>query len=269
MNKKQRQDYSAVHIRRLKKFERQYVKAIYNALQAQIKDAAKKIRELGPVVAKREINTIVINTHLNHAIMDIYKTVGVSTATETMREIKRSAGRKGFGFDAEWINQIIEFFRWKLLNQAVLPISETTKQFILQVLSKGIEQGWGVDKIVSELENSDITIQRARMIVRTEAGKAVFNGEELAKEKTDYVVQDEWIAANDHRTRHSHHFVDGEVIDEGQKFRVPVYKGKIQIGFEYMKGPGDPSASPGNVINCRCKRSVTAKRDENGRLILK
>lgn len=245
------------------------MKVIYDALQAQIKEAVRKIKELGPLEARREINVIVINTHLNHAIMDIYKTVGVSTATETIREIKRSTGQKGSGFDAEWIRQIIEFFRYKLLNQAVLPISETTKQFILQVLEKGINEGWGVDKMAYELEHSDLTLARARMIVRTEAGKAVFNGEELAKDKTDYVVQDEWIAANDHRTRHSHHSVDGDVVDDGQKFKVPVYKGRIQIGFEFMKGPGDPSASAGNVINCRCKRSVTAKRDENGRLILK
>jgi uncharacterized protein with gpF-like domain len=38
---------------------------------------------------------------------------------------------------------------------------------------------------------------------------------------------------------------------------------------EPLTQPGDPSAHPGDTVNCRCTMRLIAKRDERGRLIPK
>jgi uncharacterized protein with gpF-like domain len=107
------------------------------------------------------------------------------------------------------------------------------------------------------------------MIVRTESLKAMQYGQRTAQTNSRWQTQSEWIAATDHRTRHSHRDVDGDKVDEGDRFKVAIFRGKIQMGFDMMLGPGDPHASAGNVINCRCTLATTAKRDRNGRLVAK
>lgn len=223
----------------------------------------------GPHAAIAELNVKPFDSRMANLIMKIYEVVGVYYAERTLREINRSAGKKGFGFDAEWIAQIQSFFRLHLLSKAVIPINETTKAFILKVIQQGIDDGLGSYDIARMLAVNEMTVHRAAMIVRTEAGKAVFEGEELGKEKAEFETVEEWIAANDHRTRHSHRLVDGHKIESGGKFVVPVFDGKVRVGDELMRGPGDPEASAGNVINCRCKRAATAKRDRDGKLVMR
>jgi uncharacterized protein with gpF-like domain len=107
------------------------------------------------------------------------------------------------------------------------------------------------------------------MIVRTESQKAAFKGRQMAADKLEYATTTEWIAANDHRTRHSHRRVDGDVVEPGKKFKVPIYKGDQLVGYEEMIGPGDPKASKGNVINCRCTDAKRVVFDEKGEPVLK
>jgi uncharacterized protein with gpF-like domain len=211
--------------------------------------------------AKRNIDNTIINVPVYEAISKIYRQVGVFFANDTYRQIKEQVPTKGFGFNQEWIDELVNYFKLYLLNQSVLPISATTREFIRQFLIIGEAKGWGIDEISRNIANSEITLNRARLIVRTETAKAAFKGRELAKEKSPYQLTSEWIAANDHRTRHSHKLVDGVVIPHSGKFSVPVYKriGKVdlQIGVDLMDGPGDPTAHKQNVINCRC---TTAER---------
>ena len=59
------------------------------------------------------------------------------------------------------------------------------------------------------------------------------------------VTEEEWIATNDKRTRHSHAIMDGETKG---------VNGKFSNGLEY---PGDPNGAPAEVYNCRC--TMTAR----------
>jgi uncharacterized protein with gpF-like domain len=56
-------------------------------------------------------------------------------------------------------------------------------------------------------------------------------------------LQREWIAAIDYRTRHAHLLLDGQLAAVDKPFKSEF--GKIMY-------PGDPSARPENVYNCRC-----------------
>jgi hypothetical protein len=276
MTKEQRQAYSEKSVRRQKLFERKYLKQVFNALHSPMLSTARIVRESGVDEAKRSLDRLVVNEDIMPIIMRLYVDAGVYQANKVLREINASAKdrteQKGFGFNEEWINAITQFLRLNLL-RLVSGITETTKKQIIDILDEGQRKGWGIDKIVNELESPELTLGRARLIVRTELVKAYNKGHELGKDKSKWETEDIWISAKDNRTRHSHREVDGDVIGTGGKFKVPVYKkvGKVdmQIGWDLMTGPGDPNAHIENLANCRCTKVTRARRDENGRLIPK
>lgn len=258
MNSKQRELYEAANRRRMIKFEREYLPELTKIMHREMKRAAKQVRA-GRRPTFGEIEG------LAPYLQRLYTKVGVFYTRKTIREIKAQE-EKAFGIDAEWIARIIEYFGTNLLNKAVLPISETNRQDILKVLTYGTEQGWSFDRMAFELERPDLSLWKARQIVRTELLKAQNAGKDVGAEESEFETVKQWIAAKDERTRRSHREVDGKYVEAvSGKFAVRKKKG----GFDMMSGPGDAEASAENVINCRCTSAVVAKRDENGRLIRK
>ena len=268
MTKKERQRESAIYIRKQKLFEKQYLKPVFLALKNQVNEVVHILRTRGIGEAKKHNDTTILNERMAKIIQSMYKNIGVYFANENYGQLRRQI-QKGFGFNQDWINEIISYFQVHLLSDAVLPITDTTKDQIRQALIEGEQQGLGVDEIARKLQSDELWLWRARMIVRTESQKAAFYGRKLGADKIEYETTSEWIAANDHRVRHSHHDVDGDIIDTGAKFKVPRMRGKFQIGYDMMSGPGDPKASAGNVINCRCTTAERIKFDEKGRPVLK
>lgn len=270
MNAVQRFLYSAKHIRRMKLFESEFVRRVYNALVDQLRPVIRALRHDGPLVALQMVDHVIINEHIAPVILDIYKKVGLYFANKTIHDLRMSVReQKGFGFNEEFIRAILQFFASFLLDKAVLPITQTTKDQIRAVLNQGITEGWGVDRMAQQLESPELLLWRARMIVRTESNKAMNEGSRLAEEKSRVETEKTWIAANDHRTRHSHRMVDDKTIDFKAYFKVGIIRRGAIIGYDYMIGPGDVHATAGNVINCRCVLSFKGKRDARGRLIRK
>lgn len=274
MNKEQRQQYADKHLRRMNLFERQFVPVVKKALDSMEEQFTSDLKNHGERVAVNNLERNFINQELSPAMLKLHKEVGLYSAVKATREINGSVKKeqKAFGFNQQWINDIIRFFTDDFLS-TVAGITRTTKNLFLEIIALGQKEGWGIDRIVSELESDDLTITRARLIVRTELVKAMAYGKELAIRDSEWLINETWVAARDHRTRHSHRIVDGNTIVEGGKFQVPIFKkiGKvdIQIGFDLMKRPGDKSASIGNLANCRCTSFVRAARNEQGRLIRK
>lgn len=265
MTEAQRRQYSQKNYRRMKLFERDYLRGMYDMLQAEFVKAGKayKSGKIGAYLSRADVMEGAWGY-----LEKMYQRVGLFYGNKTYQEINRMAAEKkaiGFGFDQQWIDQIKEFFRLYLLNQVVLPISATTKNDIQAILMKGVQEGWGIDQMVFELEHSDIPLWRARMIIRTELLKAQHLGQQLGEEESEWETQKEWIARIDGRERNSHHRADGQTRRSGDKFAVAKRKG----GYDMMEGPGDPTASAENVINCRCTVAISPLRDKNGRLIRK
>lgn len=255
----------------MKAWEKRFIRHIYNVLQSQMIEATEVLKRAGVDGLKLSLDRLVFTKDIFSTLRDVYMSVSKFYARKTMSEINVSSREEkaGFGFDAEWTEKVIEYIRKYLLDKAVLPISQTTKEQILHLLEIGEREGWSIDRMVFELENSDITLHRARMIIRTELLKAQALGRELGEDSSPFEQNKQWISAKDHRTRHSHRKIDGETIDVNGKFKVDRYKGERLVGFDMMEGPGDPKAHAENVINCRCTLAVIAARDENGRLIRK
>ena len=109
---------------------------------------------------------------------------------------------------------------------------------------QGILQGESMDKIAKRLRNvqemnKTQAIRSARTIVTGAENKGRQDSYERA-EADGIILQKEWLATNDGRTRHSHAALDGAIVDQDNKF---------DNGLMY---PGDPSGRPEEVYNCRC-----------------
>lgn len=273
MNAVQRLLYAQRNRRRLQIFENEYAKQLFPVLFTEMRIASDILKERGIEALRMHVDSMVMINGLAPIIQNIYRTVGLYYANKTMREIiasaKRPEAKAGFGFDAAWIAEILEYFQLYLLNKAVLPITTSVRNTILEILTKGVQEGWGIDRMAFEIRNSQMPVWRARAIARTEILKAQLEGQKIGARDSEWETVKTWISAHDSRTRHSHRDVDATKLPDAERFKVPIYRGELIIGYDNMLGPGDPAATAGNVINCRCTLSYRAARDKNGRLIKK
>jgi hypothetical protein len=267
MNQKERTEYAQLTIRQYTRLERKYVRRVHEALRITVTDFIEDMNARGIPAATSRLYTVVGNEELANVISDMHVESGLFFGRKAWREINKSVRaqqKAGFGLNEKWMRDIINFFLQDLLSM-VSNITDTTREQILAVLAEAQQNGYGNQWIVDKLESPQLTAVRARLIARTELTKGAFAGRKIAQMDSEWETEKEWIAANDHRTRHSHRMVDGEMIDTDARFQVSTPKG----GADMMEGPGDPTASAANLCNCRCSSAVRAKRDANGRLIPK
>lgn len=128
--------------------------------------------------------------------------------------------------------------------EALNRLNNDTKSRIRGDILGAIMRGETPKELASTLQNTlGISKERAMMIGRTErtgiSNDARQHACETAKELGIDIVK-RWSSALDSRTRLSHQDVDGEVVEVDEKF---------SNGLKY---PGDPTAPPEEVINCRC-----------------
>ena len=117
---------------------------------------------------------------------------------------------------------------------------------------QGILQGEPMDKIAGRLSkvtemNETAAIRNARTMVTSAENKGRQDSYKRA-EADGIILQKEWIATNDSRTRHWHAELDGVEVDIDEPWVNE---------FGEIMFPGDPSADPANTYNCRC--SMAAK----------
>lgn len=114
-------------------------------------------------------------------------------------------------------------------------------------LRQGILQGESIGKIADRMQRvTDMNRVSALRNARTMTTCAENSGrmQSYADLKEDgFVIEREWMAAIDNRTRHAHQILDGQKRKEGEAFTVE---------GEKIMFPGDPEAAPHLVYNCRC-----------------
>ena len=116
---------------------------------------------------------------------------------------------------------------------------------------QGILQGESMDKIAKRIMNvqemnKTQAIRSARTIVTGAENKG--RQDSYARATADGIIlQKEWIATNDSRTRHSHAALDGAVVDQDKKF---------DNGLMF---PGDQNGRPEETWNCRCTVAAVVK----------
>ncbi len=113
---------------------------------------------------------------------------------------------------------------------------------------QGIIQGESIDDIARRIAR-DTSQQNSKAMIRY-ARTATTGAQNAGRMETMHRAQGmginvrkQWLATLDGRTRDSHRHLDGQVKDIDDYFDSDY--GKIMF-------PGDPSAHPGDVYNCRC-----------------
>jgi hypothetical protein len=244
-----------------KRYEKAFYAPLSRVMKEQISSFTKVMIEQGVGAVH---SAVLVDADLAKVIQTMYTTTGVANANLTLRYLRQlpkiQKKRGSFGFNLEWTRQILEYFQLNLFNKVVLPISETTREHILDVISRGTIQGWSIEEMVTEIERKDYLDGRVRRILRTELNRAINYGSMIGEQKFEYQTQKKWVAVHDHRTRHPHLAADGQTV---------MIDGSFLVGGEVMQFPGDPDASAANVINCRCHTEMVAVRDANGRLVPK
>lgn len=152
---------------------------------------------------------------------------------------------------SERLGFAIGSFISRVIASKVTQINRTTESQIRSIIRGGLDEGLGVDKIGKRIRETaaPMSALRAHIISRTETHTAANFGAQTAAELTGLDMRREWVSAADERTRRSppdkfdHMEADGQVVGMKEPFIV---------SGERLMFPGDPTASAGNQIACRC-----------------
>ena len=138
------------------------------------------------------------------------------------------------------------------------------RQKVENAVTQGIIQGESVDQIAQRIATGlqSTNMNKMRMFARTAMTGAQNAGRQ--KQFEDAVsrginIQKQWIATLDDRTRDTHQHLDGQVVPVDQSFHVGT-----KHGTEAIRYPGDPSADPALVYNCRCTMKSVFKGMKGG-----
>lgn len=259
---------------------KEFFPKIEKAINGFISSFTNELQTNGINAGKNHLSKELVIKGLAPAVSDMYVKVGVKRANIDYRDMKREAGvksfelmeQKGFGFNPVWVQFINDYLQKYLLDKITFNVATNLRDRMLEKLNQMITEGQGVDEMVRSFNDWPYSRYAAERIVRTEVNRASNVGTVAAADSFPYEQQKRWSAAHDKRTRgnpmnglkdHADHWsLDGQVVD----FEMPFYDPRN--GHEMMH-PGDPNAAAEDTINCRCRITVTAKRNERGRLIPK
>lgn len=223
------QDYKQWRINQIGRGER--YKALRDRLASRMTDA----------------NTVAI-AYTNDATPGIYS-LNRNYAAYTIEKI---TGRVGFDFwDEQTVRRLLveqpnlmPYYPPKRALKRGIDLAWGKKQITASVTSS-ILQGRSIKEIADDLQkriitmNRDSAIRTARTAV-TGAQNAGRLDSYYAAEKMGIKCKKQWMATLDGRTRHSHAVLDGETVENGEKF---------SNGCRF---PGDPNGPASEIYNCRC-----------------
>lgn len=188
-----------------------------------------------------EIAQAYINNSLPRIYVKNYNNVG--------KAIENGLSMRGYSFelvDESTVKNLIA------KDSALLPMkyadSKATKEYIADgirgQITQGIIQGESIEKIsmrIANVTNSEekYSVRTARTAVTCAENKGRQDSLEKAQED-GVILKKRWICSHDGRTRDTHLAIDREEVGIDDEF---------SNGCRY---PGDPSAPPEEVYNCRC-----------------
>lgn len=129
------------------------------------------------------------------------------------------------------------------------------KKEVQSAMMQGLLQGESIPKLATRVAD---TVGESDRKAAIRNARTMTTGVQNAGRVASYdrandmgiVTRKQWLATLDNRTRHWHAFLDGEVVDNDQPFENEY--GEIMY-------PGDPSADPANIFNCRCTLIASIK----------
>lgn len=265
-------------LRRQSAYERAFAAHIRAVLRRQYNASARIIHNDGVQAYSFREDNIITPEQYEPSYRQMYRKVGSEEALQTWnRYVRPIVGQKNLIEDlAEffaggedrtgrlitiWRNLMQDYVTTEILNH-INNVTNTTKSRIATIIERGANEGLGSERIASlirEEARGDITINRSRLIARTETIGALNQGRLLAIRSSNLEYEKKWLPTLDNRTRDSH-------IEMRDSDFIPV-RDNFLVGGEYLNYPGDPNGRADNIINCRCTVTLQVMRDANGRPI--
>lgn len=156
----------------------------------------------------------------------------------------------------------VEKFLKKNAGDQIRWINETTRKKLGRALAKAQSKGEGFQDVMTRINNifkGTISEDRARRIARTETVTLTQFARQEGALQSGVVKKKRWVTAF-FNSRDSHIDVHDTTIDIDKSFEVQNRSG----GFDSMDGPGDPIASPENLVFCTCVLDFTGTTEEFG-----
>lgn len=250
-----RSEYWKDYAQRLGKLERKYAPKVYKALVEQLRIFTSGLRQ-------GRTDIVLWNEGIGRVLRQMHVEGAWREGKYTLRRLNDGIEVKRLGTSDEWAAEIIRLLQ-EHNARFVLAITETTREYLIDQLRQGVADGMSYNEIADRLDSEvrQIYANRSFAIARTELGRAMNLGNVMAANRYEFETQKVWITAHDHRVRgvakvdgFSHVELDGDVAEMNEPFS----------NGEQLMQPGDPKASPGNTINCRCTIAIRGKRDANG-----
>ena len=207
---------------------------------------SKRFTELKEEISKQLLNvnqTAV--AYINGQLPEVYA-LNYNALKSDLEDIK------GYSFtltDAQTVKNLAQADKSLLPYKEIDPTKDipwNMKKINGEVL-QGIVQGESVSDIAKRLRN----VEEMNKVAAISSARTIVTGAENKGRQDSYqraaddgiIMEKQWMAAIDSRTRHVHALLNGQRVDVNKPFYSEL--GKIMY-------PGDPSAHPSNVYNCRC-----------------
>lgn len=252
--------------------ERYWQPRIKQALDRMLLPVYKSLNDFGVEITLRNLNSLILPGTFADTLQRLYVRAGVMAANSEYGHIMAVYGEelgitKAFGFNRFFADLMRTFFN--LVGGAkITSITDTERERVRVILEQAAEEALPPRETAKLLRSDDINIPRSKLIARTELSAAMNQGAHEGAKRTGVILDSVWISTLNDRTRRmprdqANHLVMNEVkIPFGGLFEVPSKK-----GITLMRHPGDPSAPPYQICNCRCRAISVARRDSSGRLM--
>jgi uncharacterized protein with gpF-like domain len=123
-------------------------------------------------------------------------------------------------------------------------IDRVTANRITRALVTGTNKGESIDQMAKRISGSIISRKRARVIARTEVGKASQIAQLDSFTQSDVVERKRWNTSLDNFVRDSHVATDNQVQPLNEQF--------VLGSGALADAPLDQSLPPEDLVNCRC-----------------
>lgn len=219
----------------------------------------------------------ILNTNLNQELFfniyyNVYREVGTIHGARVGKEINKQI--KEFT-----LNSFLSLFERELLGwlmdnavTRVVTVRKTYLNYLKELIAFGLNDGKTISQIATEIQKKinqrGFYRWQVLRIARTETTAAANYASLQAGTVSGVLLDKVWISATDGRTRRiprnkfDHLEMNGKRVPKDELFEVPTL-----TGYEEVRFAGDPKASAGNVINCRCNNALVPRRDKNGRIV--
>jgi hypothetical protein len=216
----------------------EFAALVRREVTATLKHVASRVRSVDDLITIRTQWAIRIDQRLADHVMRVWR----ESADDTWRQLHEHALTAAISIPRV-VQSIADFFRVGVKNR-LRDIGDLVWNVAREQMIEGNLNGESIDQIRDRIvATTDIALPRAEVIARNEVMAASEAGSYAQMTATTLDATKEWLATHDGHTRPTHVAVNGEVVD---------MRGKFTVGGYPMDRPHDPTAPPGETINCRC-----------------